>query len=90
MCMFGMFCCESFIMQGITIIKGEVSSLGKVKTALSMGLAPIPEAETWSMGSWKAMLQARGEALYLGEETGCGYYALLFCEGKTVSAHCSS
>ena len=63
MCMFGMFCCESFIMQGITIIKGQVSSLGKVKTALSMGLAPIPEAETWSMGSWEAATGQGGGSL---------------------------
>ena len=45
-------------------------SHGKVKTALSMRLAPIPEVERWRVGYLGKLLQARGEAFYLGEETG--------------------
>ena len=46
------------------------SSLFKVKTALSLQRAPIPETETWRVGYLGKLLQARGEALYLSEETG--------------------
>ena len=45
-------------------------SLGKVKAALSMRLAPIPDIERWRVGYLGKLLQARGEALYLGDETG--------------------
>ena len=46
------------------------SSLSKMKTALSTRLAPIPEVEKWRVGYLGKLLQARGEAHYLGEETG--------------------
>ena len=45
-------------------------SVGKVKTALSMTLAPIPEIENWRVAYLGKLLKARGEAFYLGEETG--------------------
>ena len=45
-------------------------SVGKVKTALSMRLAPIPKIENWRVAYLGKLPKARGEAFYLGEETG--------------------